>query len=97
MVDGFAVALRFALYCDLMLLFGVSVFGLYIDAPIEYRNVLERRSLSRRLLFSLAVAGGARSGVSLVQLAATMSAVRVAEIDYETLRFISAIQRSASR
>ncbi|WP_053268960.1 copper homeostasis membrane protein CopD [Pseudomonas chlororaphis] len=70
------VALRFALYLDLMLLFGLALFGLY-----GLRGAQSRRRFRRPLATTL-VLGALLSGAALLQLVLSMSgATRLAELD----------------
>ena len=87
MTDWFPTALRFCLYSDLTLLFGISAFGLYVNGP-NGANGLGRPQVSGRLLFVLAVAGIALSLFNLVQSTAAMSGVAMGHVDRETLRFV---------
>lgn len=43
MSDSINIAVRFALYMDLMLLFGLAIFGLYSlrESPNKFSNVLK--------------------------------------------------------
>lgn len=88
MVDWVAVAVRFALYANLTLLFGVSAFGFYVNGAAETSTVPAQQTVNRRFLFVLAVTGSVLSLLSLVQLAAAMSGTSIFDIDGDTLRFI---------
>lgn len=86
MIEIATVGIRFALYVDLMLLFGVPLFGLYaLRGP-------ERASGSvlpfRRLIGPLALAGLFLSILSLLLLAAAMSGVAPTEVDRESIGMI---------
>ncbi|MBM0137554.1 copper homeostasis membrane protein CopD [Pseudomonas alliivorans] len=71
MGDPFSIALRFALYTDLMVLFGLALFGLYSLRGPERQSgaVLNFRSL----LTGTAVLGALLSLASLVQMTRAMS------------------------
>ncbi|MBN3864036.1 copper homeostasis membrane protein CopD [Pseudomonas frederiksbergensis] len=71
MSDSVSVALRFALYVDLMLLFGVALFGLYSLKGHERVSgaVLPFRSM----LAGTAVLGAVLSVASMVMMASAMS------------------------
>ncbi|MCA1654090.1 MAG: copper homeostasis membrane protein CopD [Sphingomicrobium sp.] len=77
------IAVRFALYLDLMLVFGLPLFCLYTLRGAERRaggNVM-----SSRVVVGLALAGVALSVLGLLLLAAAMSDVPVLQLDRETL------------
>lgn len=83
MEDPASVAVRFALYVDLMLLLGVPAFGLYaLKGP-------ERASGAilpfRRLTGLLALIGIALSGGALILLAASMTGVAPGDVDRESV------------
>jgi len=86
MIEIATVGIRFALYVDLMLLFGVPLFGLYaLRGP-------ERASGSvlpfRGLIGPLALVGLLLSILSLLLLAAAMSGVAPTEVDRESIAMI---------
>ncbi|WLI14578.1 MULTISPECIES: copper homeostasis membrane protein CopD [Pseudomonas] len=80
MSDSVSIALRFALYVDLMLLFGVALFGLYSLKGQERVSgaVLPFRSM----LAGTAVLGAVLSVASMVMMASAMSG----ETDFAELR-----------
>ncbi|MDR8364263.1 copper homeostasis membrane protein CopD [Pseudomonas sp. JL3] len=80
MSDSISIALRFALYVDLMLLFGVAFFGLYSLKGQERKSgaVLPFRSM----LAGTAVLGALLSIASIVMMASAMSG----ESDFAELR-----------
>ncbi|ANI59557.1 copper homeostasis membrane protein CopD [Pseudomonas sp. GR 6-02] len=80
MSDSVGIALRFALYVDLMLLFGVALFGLYSLKGQERMSgaVLPFRSM----LAGTAVLGAVLSVASMVMMASAMSG----ETDFAELR-----------
>lgn len=80
MSDSVGIALRFALYVDLMLLFGVALFGLYSLKGQERMSgaVLPFRSM----LAGMAVLGAVLSVASMVMMASAMSG----ETDFAELR-----------
>jgi copper resistance protein D len=71
MSDSVGIALRFALYLDLMLLFGLVLFGLY---SLQGRERLSGAVLSfRSMLTGTAMLGVLLSVVSMVTMASAMS------------------------
>ncbi|WP_448723555.1 copper homeostasis membrane protein CopD [Pseudomonas farris] len=80
MSDSISIALRFALYLDLMLLFGVAFFGLYSLKGQERMSgaVLPFRSM----LAGTAVLGAVLSAASMLTMASAMSG----ESDFAELR-----------
>lgn len=80
MSDSVSIALRFALYMDLMLLFGVALFGLYSLKGQERMSgaVLPFRSM----LAGTALLGAVLSVASMVMMASAMSG----ESDFAELR-----------
>ncbi|KAB0498243.1 copper homeostasis membrane protein CopD [Pseudomonas lini] len=80
MSDSVSIALRFALYVDLMLLFGVALFGLYSLKGQERMSgaVLPFRSM----LAGTAVLGALLSVASMLMMASAMSG----ESDFAALR-----------
>lgn len=80
MSDSVSVALRFALYVDLMLLFGVALFGLY---SLKGRERISGMVLPfRPMLAGTAVLGAVLSVASMVMMASAMSG----ESDFAKLR-----------
>lgn len=83
MSEWVAIALRFGVYLDLMLLFGLAAYPLY--------SVGRESSASGKGLFwplALAMLGIALSIASFVVMTASMAGVAVAELDRETLAFV---------
>lgn len=77
------IAVRFALYLDLMLVVGLPLFWLYTLRGAEQRagsNVISSIAMA-----VLSLAGVALSVLGLLLLAAAMSDVPVSQIDHETL------------
>lgn len=81
MTDWLTVALRFAAYGDLLLLFGLAAYPLYASAPPRFVG-------GRGVISTLALLGLGVSGVAFLQLVASMSGVSIAEIDGDTLFFV---------
>ena len=71
MEDPFSIGLRFALYADLMMLFGLALFGLYSLRGPERRSGIVLPFLP--LLTTTAGVGLLLSTVSIVQMAKAMS------------------------
>ena len=84
MTDGLNVALRFALYIDLMLLFGLPLFGLYAlrgaergpTGPIAFRPVT--------VILSASAAG--LSIFAFLVMTASMAGVAIADVDSASLK-----------
>lgn len=74
-----AIAIRFGLYVDLMLLFGLPMFGLYALRGRERRS--GEVIAFRGLLASLALLGLVLSVLALLLLAASMSGVPLGAVD----------------
>ena len=80
MSDSVGIALRFALYVDLMLLFGVALFGLY---SLKGRERISGMVLPfRPMLAGTAALGAVLSVASMVMMASAMSG----ESDFAELR-----------
>jgi len=80
MSDSISIALRFVLYVDLMLLFGVALFGLY---SLKGQERLSGAVLPfRPMLAGTAVLGVVLSVASMVMMASAMSG----ESDFAELR-----------
>lgn len=77
------IAVRFVLYLDLMLVFGLPLFSLYTPGGAEQPATYKVISLSAAAV--LALAGAALSILGLLLLAANMSDVPVFQVDHETL------------
>ena len=83
MSEWVAIALRFGVYLDLMLLFGLAAYPLY--------SVGRESSASGKGLFwplALAMLGIALSIASFIVMTASMAGVAVSELDRETLAFV---------
>ena len=83
MSEWVAIALRFGVYLDLMLLFGLAAYPLYsggAEHPATGRG--------RPLLLALAMLGIALGIASFIAMTASMAGVPVAELDRETLAFV---------
>ena len=78
MPDMVAIAVRLGLYLDLMLLFGLPMFGLYTlrGTERESGSVLRFRSV----LASIALAGIGLSILGMMVLAASMGGVSVDQV-----------------
>lgn len=83
MSDPASAAIRFALYVDLMLLFGLPMFGLYALRGAERMSgaVLP----FRQILIGLAFGGIGLSAVAVILLAASMSGVAPSAVDSEAI------------
>ena len=79
MIDTLTIGIRFALYVDLMLLFGLPLFGLYALRGVErlHSNVLPLRAL----VIWLAAAGVVLSVLSIFAMTASMAGVALLEVD----------------
>ncbi len=84
MADWLSVTVRAALYVDLMLLFGLPLFGLYSLRRAERQSVLPFRAL----IAGLAVLGLALSALGIAALTAAMAGVSLSGIDRETLSMV---------
>lgn len=84
MTDWLSVTVRAALYVDLMLLFGLPLFGLYSLRRAERQSVLPFRAL----IAGLAVLGLALSALGIAALTAAMAGVSLSGIDRETLSMV---------
>ena len=81
MTDWIGVALRFAVYADLLLLFGLAVYPLYAAGP-------SRPLGGRASVAVLAALGLLLSALSFLQMVASMSGATIAGIDRETFDFV---------
>ena len=86
-MDAIGVAVRFALYLDLMALFGLAAFGLYGLRGEEQRSgaVIAFRSL----LGGAALLGLLLSALGLATLAAAMAGVPIGSVDLASLEMIA--------
>jgi putative copper resistance protein D len=85
-MDAVAVALRFALYLDLMALFGVAAFGLY---GLRGDERLPGAAIAfRPLLGGTALLGLLLSAAGLAALAAAMAGVPLAAVDSASIAMI---------
>jgi putative copper resistance protein D len=83
LADTLAIATRLGLYLDLMILFGVPLFGIYGLRGVEYS---QSTILALRTLYALGAAIGiALSALSIVVLAASMSGASVGEVTWDTI------------
>lgn len=86
MNESAIIAIRFALYMDLMILFGLPLFGLYAlggigqpsHPPLPFRRVIAFASLAGILL----------SAVAILLLASSMSGLPLAELDRTSLEVL---------
>lgn len=79
MNDPLYIGIRFALYADLMLLFGLPLFAIYTRE--ERETFLDRR----RVLVWLAVFGVALSTLSIVVMTAAMAGVVILDVDHASI------------
>ena len=84
MTDWLSVSVRAALYVDLMLLFGLPLFGLYSLTGTERQSVLPFRAV----MSGLAVVGLALSALGIAAITAGMAGVPLSGIDRETLDMV---------
>ncbi len=79
MIDTLTIGIRFALYVDLLLLFGLPLFGLYALKGAErlHSNVLPLRALA----IWLSATGIALSVLSIFAMTASMAGVTLLEVD----------------
>ena len=79
MIDTLTIGIRFALYANLMLLFGLPLFGLYILKGAErlHGNVLPLRTLT----IWLTLLATALSVLSIIAMTASMAGVSLFEVD----------------
>ena len=75
MSDPLYIGIRFALYANLMLLFGLPLFAIY--TPEERKNFANRRWV----LGCLAVLGLALSALSIAAMTASMAGVAILDVD----------------
>jgi putative copper resistance protein D len=81
MTDSIGVTLRFGVYADLLLLFGLAAYPLYAESP-------SRPLGGRAMLAGLAGIGLLLSALSFLQTVASMSGATIAGIDRETFDFV---------
>lgn len=86
MADTVVIVTRFALYLDLMLLFGLPLFALYGLRGVE--ESAEAALTLRRLVGGIALIGLLSSGLAIVSLAASMSGVAPTDVDISALRLV---------
>lgn len=79
MTESATIAVRFALYVDLMILFGLPMFGLYALSGAERSD--QSALPFRRILRIVAVAGILLSLAAILLLASSMSGIPLAELD----------------
>ena len=84
MTDWLSVGVRAALYVDVMLLFGLPLFGLYNLTSAERQSVLPFRAVTA----VLAALGLALSALGIAAITAGMAGVSLSEIDRETLDMV---------
>lgn len=77
------IAVRFALYLDLMLVFGLPLFSLYTLRGVEQRAGYKVISSGTSVVLSLA--GAALAVLGMLLLAANMSDVSILQVDHETI------------
>lgn len=75
MADPFYIGIRFALYADLMLLFGLPLFTLYTP------DGRTGREASSRVMLPLAVGGVALSALAIAAMTASMAGVAILDVD----------------
>ena len=83
MIDTLTIGIRFALYVNLMLLFGLPLFGIYALRGAErlHGNVLPLRAL----VIWLSAAGSALSVLSIFAMTASMAGVALLEVDRDSV------------
>ena len=81
MTDWLGVALRFGVYADLLLLFGLAAYPLYAATP-------SRPLGGRPMIAGLAGLGVLLSALSFLQMVASMSGATIADIDRGTFDFV---------
>lgn len=88
MIDTLNIGIRFALYVNLMLLFGLPLFGLYAFKGAErlQSNVLPLRSA----VVWFAVAAIALSILSILAMTASMAGVALLEVDRASVNMVIA-------
>ena len=74
MTDWIGIALRFGVYADLLLLFGLAAYPLYAASPRRPRR-------ARATIAGLAMFGLLLSVLSFLQMVAAMSGVTIADLD----------------
>lgn len=84
MTDVAGIVVRYALYLDLMLLFGLPAFALYAPTPGG-----DDRMMPRSVLGLLALAGIALSVAAMVIMAATMSGVSLTAVEWSTIKLVA--------
>lgn len=85
MTDGLNSAIRFALYADLMVLFGLPLFALY--APARILDLASGLRL-RPVLATLAVIGMVVGALGLVVVCAAMAGMPVMGVDRATVEMV---------
>lgn len=86
MAEAAAIFVRFGLYLDLMILYGVPLFGLYGLSGVE-RLPVATHAL-RSLLAATAIAGLLLSGFAIAQLTASMSGVPLGQIEWTSVSML---------
>ena len=81
MTDWLSVTIRASLYVNLMLLFGLPLFGLYALKGADRQSVLPLRALTA----GLAMLGLALSALSIVAMTASMGGVPLSGVDRDSL------------
>lgn len=81
MTDWIGIGLRFGIYADLLLLFGLAAYSLYAARP-------PWPARERRIIAGLALLGLLLSVLSFLQMIAAMSGGTMAGIDRETFDFV---------
>ena len=84
MTDWLTIGIRAALYVNLMLMFGLPLFGLYSLNGAERQSVLPFRALTA----GLAILGLALSALGIAAMTARMAGVAQSDIDRETLDMV---------
>lgn len=82
MADWAMIVVRFALYADLMLLFGLPLFALYAPGGRASAGV------RKIVLLALALAGLALSSLSIAMMTASMAGVPLAQVDPGAIRMM---------
>ena len=86
MADAASIAVRFALYVDLMLLFGIPAFALSVTG----RQGGDRSLALRPIVTACAMVGLVLSAAGIALLAASMSGVAVSAVELSSVRLLVA-------
>ncbi len=86
MIDQLNIGFRFALYANLMLLFGLLLFGLYALRCAErlQNTVLPLRALT----ICLSLSGISLSVLGIISMTASMAGVALLDVDYDSISML---------